>query len=322
MPQEDQQRRTSLVVPILLIALGALFLFRNWHPGFEPYQILRTYWPLILVLVGLGKIWDSSRHRASAQASTGVALGSTLGVVAFVLVLVILLGHYERSRLRWNASGDSDSDRPESTSHTDQVLELQGARSVYAELKMGAGRINVSGGSGHLLNSRFNFNRKWDSPKVDYNVVEGKGRLEISQDQRSGVPFGPSENTWDLIFSNDVPLELLIEMGAGQGNLRLRDMEVTDLQLKMGAGQVELDLTGPRKSDLNVEIKGGIGQATIRVPRDVGFNARAAGGLGSISAEGLQKDGNEYRNDVYGKTPHKIRLDVQGGIGEIELVQE
>jgi len=25
---------------------------------------------------------------------------------------------------------------------------------------------------------------------------------------------------------------------------------------------------------------------------------------------------------VYGKTPHKITLDVQGGIGEIELVQE
>ena len=63
MPQDDQQRRTSLVVPILLIALGALFLFRNWHPGFSPYQILKTYWPLILVLVGLGKIWDSSRSR-------------------------------------------------------------------------------------------------------------------------------------------------------------------------------------------------------------------------------------------------------------------
>src|SRR5215472_13705098 len=110
MPQDDQQRRTSLVVPILLIALGALFLFRNWHPGFEPYQVLRTYWPLILVLVGLGKIWDSSRHRAAGQSSSGVALGSTLGVVAFVVVLVILLTHYQKSRLRLNGSSDSDSE--------------------------------------------------------------------------------------------------------------------------------------------------------------------------------------------------------------------
>jgi hypothetical protein len=323
MPQDDQQRRTSLVVPILLIALGALFLFRNWHPGFEPYQILKTYWPLILVLVGIGKIWDSSRHRSGAQqTSPGVALGSTLGVVAFVLVLVILVGHYQKSRLRFNGSSGSDGDREEYSNHTDEVLELQGAKSVSADLKMGAGQMNISGGSGHLLNSRFNFNRKWDSPKVDYRVVDGKGRLEISQDQRSGVPFGPADNTWDLIFSNDVPLELLVEMGAGQGNLKLRDMDVTELQLKMGAGQVELDLTGPRKSDLNVEVKGGIGQATIRLPRDVGVSAHAAGGLGSISADGFEKDGSEYRNDVYGKTPHKIRVNVEGGIGEIELVQE
>jgi len=326
----DPQHRTSLVVPILLIALGALFLLRNWNPGFSPFHLLRTYWPLILILVGLGKIWDSTRNRGGSsgsggQTSSGVALGSTLGVVAFVVVLVILLGHYQRSRSYASGGGrdrGDDSDRSDYSSHTEQVLELQGAKSVRAELKMGAGQLNVNGGSGHLLNSRFMFDRKWDSPRVDYQVVDGKGHLEISQEQGGGIHFGPSDNTWDLNFNNDVPLELEVEMGAGQGNLKLRDMNVTDLQLHMGAGQVELDLTGERRSDLNVEIKGGVGQATIRLPRDVGVSAHAAGGLGSINASGMHKDGNEYRNDVYGKTTHRIRLDVEGGIGEIDLIQE
>jgi predicted membrane protein len=111
-------------------------------------------------------------------------------------------------------------------------------------------------------------------------------------------------------------------MGAGQGNLKLRDMDVTNLELRMGAGQVQLDLTGPRKSDLNVTVKGGVGQATIRLPKDVGVSAHAAGGIGAVRTEGLNNNGGEYRNDVYGKTPHKITLDVQGGIGEIELLQE
>jgi len=86
--------------------------------------------------------------------------------------------------------------------------------------------------------------------------------------------------------------------------------------------QVELDLTGPRESDLDVTVKGGVGQATIRLPRDVGVRAHAAGGIGSIDAEGLKKDGSDYTNEMWGKTPHKITLDVQGGIGSIELVQE
>jgi hypothetical protein len=317
MPQDDRQRKTSLVIPILLIAIGGLFLYKNWHPGFEPFELLKTYWPLILILVGLGKIWDSSRNRAAGQNSTGIALGSTLGIVAFVVVLVILLGHYQKTR--------GNDDRNENFSnHSSQVIEmrdLQGAETVSATLQLGAGRLNVSGGSGHLLNANFHFDRKWDNPKVDYHVSGSKGILEVNQESGSSN-FAPTDNTWDLNFSNDVPLELRVKMGAGQGNLRLRGMDVTNIDLQMGAGQVELDLTGPRKSDLNVSVKGGVGQATIRLPKDVGVLAHASGGIGSISAEGLHENGNEYRNDAYGKTPHSIKLDVQGGIGEIELIQE
>jgi hypothetical protein len=314
MPQDDRQPKTSLVMPILLITLGALFLFANWLPGFEPYQVLKTYWPLILILVGLGKIWDSSRNRAAGQQPTGIALGSTLGVVAFVFVIVILLGHYQKTRRHTDTSDNFSN-------HTQQVIDLQGAKSVSATLHMGAGQMNVSGGSGHLLNADFRFDRKWDNPTVDYHVSGGKGMLDVNQES-GHTGFGTSDNTWDLNFTNDVPIDLRVDMGAGQGNLKLRGMDVTEVELHIGAGQVQLDLTGPRKSDLNVSVKGGVGQATIRLPKDVGVTAHAAGGIGSVHTEGLHENGSEYTNDAYGKSPHKITLDVQGGIGEIELIQE
>jgi uncharacterized protein DUF2154 len=236
-------------------------------------------------------------------------------------VIVVLLGQYQKSHRKFSSRSD-ESDRGEFASHTDEVLELQGAKSVRAELKMGAGELNIEGGSSHLLNSRFLFNRKWDSPRLNYHVNGDKGVLEIVQDQNSSINFDAGNNNWDLTFNNDVPIELHIEMGAGTGELKLRDMHVTELELHMGAGQLELDLTGPRKSDLEVTLKGGVGQATIRLPRDVAVRAHAAGGIGSIEAEGLKKDGNDYTNEMWGKTPHKITLDVQGGIGQIELVQD
>jgi len=317
MPQDDRKPKTSLVMPILLITIGGLFLFRNWHPGFEPYQVLRTYWPLILILVGLGKIWDSSRNRAAGQASTGIALGSTLGVVAFVFVIVILLGHYQKMRHHDNP----DDNFARHSSHIIEMRELQGAKSVSAALHMGAGQLNVSGGSAHLLNASFHYDRKWDNPTVDYHVTGGRGILDVNQESGQ-ANFGPSDNTWDLDFSNDVPLDLRVDMGAGQGNLKLHGMDITNVELHMGAGQVVLDLTGPRKSDLNVSVKGGVGQATIRLPKDVGVTAHAAGGIGAVRAEGLHEDDRIYTNAVYGKTAHTIKLDVQGGIGEIELIQE
>jgi len=119
-----------------------------------------------------------------------------------------------------------------------------------------------------------------------------------------------------------VPLDLKVDLGAGQGRLRLRDVPVTRLGLDMGAGQVDVDLSGDRKQDLDADIEGGVGQATIRLPSKVGVVVHASGGIGSIIAHGWKHDGDEYTNDAYGKTPATIRLKVEGGVGAIVLIQE
>src|SRR5207244_13186214 len=98
MAQGGNPKRVSLVFPIILITIGALFLFRNWRPGFDPVPILWTYWPLILVFIGVGKIWDNLQRSRNPNAPPGVSIGATFGTIAFVAVLVILLvhgrGHY------------------------------------------------------------------------------------------------------------------------------------------------------------------------------------------------------------------------------------
>ena len=111
-------------------------------------------------------------------------------------------------------------------------------------------------------------------------------------------------------------------MGAGQGNLRLRGVDVTRLEVHLGAGEVNLDLTGPRKSDLTANLEGGVGHASVRLPKDVGVAATVSGAIGSVQVHGLQKQDGEYRNEAYGKSPRTIRLDIHGGIGDIDLEQE
>src|SRR5437879_10347379 len=93
MAQGGNPKRVSLVFPIILITIGALFLFRNWRPGFDPVPILWTYWPLILIFVGIGKIWDSSYRSRNPHAAPAVSIGGSVGAVAFVAVLVLLFWH-------------------------------------------------------------------------------------------------------------------------------------------------------------------------------------------------------------------------------------
>lgn len=311
-----QNERPHLVVPILLIVVGALFLYANYRPSFAPWPIIRTYWPLILIFVGLGKMWDSARRKrqgSDPNAPQGSSVGSTIAILAVVLVFVALF---------WRGRAFSRDGRSASFLHHEaRTVDLQNAKSVNASVQSGAGQVTVSGGSSHLLDADFTFGDSYSNPQVDYKVDSGVGQLTVSQDGES-THFISTRNEWNLRFSNDVPLELKVDMGAGEGHFRLRDVPVTRLNLDMGAGHVDVDLTGERKKDLDADIEGGVGQATIRLPRNVGVIVHASGGIGTVNAHGLKHDGDEYTNDAYGKTPATIRLKVEGGVGEISLIQE
>jgi N-terminal domain of toast_rack, DUF2154/Domain of unknown function (DUF5668) len=318
MADRQFQRRNSLVLPIVLITIGAMFLYANWRPAFDPWPILRTYWPLILVFVGLGKMWDATRARQNPDGtarSGGVSLGATFGALAFVLVLVVLFWHGRAFTRDRHFSNDWQEQQHSRT------VDLQGAKSVHVSLGTSAGEFNISGGSSHLLDADFKYSDSYGMPRVDYNVDGGVGHLNISQDDTT-THFGRSHNEWNLRLGNDVPLELKVEMGAGRGRLHLRDLPVTRLEMTMGAGQADLDLTGDRKSDLIANLEGGVGQVTIRLPRKVGVVVRASGGIGSISAHGFRHEDDEYTNEAYGKTPATIHLKVEGGVGQISLIEE
>ncbi len=313
MPRDGQPRRVSLVLPIILIALGSLFLFHNWRPAFDPWPVLETYWPLILIFIGMGKVWDATYRSRNPNAPPGISIGATIGALAFVIVLVFLLWHgHSFSRRHGFYSGSK---------HAAQSVDLQGAKSAHAWLKLSAGQVTINGGANHLLDADFTYTDAYDDPRVDYSVAGGVGQLNISQDSHS-PHFGRSQNDWNLHFGKDVPLELKLDMGAGQGDLHFHDIPLTRLSLNLGAGQMDVDLTGDRKTDLTADIEGGVGQATVRLPKNVGVIAHAAGGIGSIDVHGLRHDGDSYTNDAYGKSPTTIHLKVEGGIGQITLSVE
>src|SRR5204863_454166 len=220
------------------------------------------------------KIWDSTYRSRNPDAPQRISIGATAGAIAFVVVLVALLIHGRSLSHRHGFYSESQ--------HTAQTLDLQGAKTAHARVEMGAGQLNINGGANHMLDADFTYDGTFDAPRVDYHVDGGVGQLSISQNSHS-THFGRSQNDWILRFGKDIPLDLKVDMGAGQGNLHLRDVPLTRLDLHMGAGQMDLDLTGDRKTDLTADIEGGVGQANIRLPKNVGVIAHASGGIGSIT---------------------------------------
>ncbi|MFC1879492.1 toast rack family protein [Chloroflexota bacterium] len=220
-------------------------------------------------------------------------------------------------------------------------IERGGTDSVRAEIEIIAGHLKVAGGAADLLQADFTYNVTEVKPEVKHSGgtlsiltpdVEGKASLWDMDDYR---------NEWDLRFTNDVPMEMKILLGAGQADLELGDLTLTRLDidtgtgevtldlhgasaltrldLKAGVGEISVDLSGDWQNDLDADISGGVGEMTLVLPAAVCVRVDVQGGISNTNATGLTKDGDDYVNDACGQSNVTLRIDISAGIGNINL---
>jgi len=212
-------------------------------------------------------------------------------------------------------------DEPRELQTETRTVEAAGAKSAEVELRMGAGELRLAGQSqSALLEATFRYNLPRLKPEVDYRVTGTQGVLNIGRRRHSsGINFGHVRNEWDLRLSRDIPLALRINLGAGENDLDLRGLDISSLDVDMGVGQVKLDLRGPHARSFSVTIDGGVGSATLYLPSEVGVRVIVDGGIGSVNTRGLSKDHHTYTNAAYGKSNVTIDIDIDAGIGSLDL---
>jgi len=198
-------------------------------------------------------------------------------------------------------------------------VELGEIESVEINLRMGQGELRIDSGAKELMKGTFLYNvRRW-KPDIDYSDFAGKGRLVIRQGRRSGIPIGKTRNRWDISLNDEIPIDLVVDFGAGKGVLDLRGLDLQSLEIDMGVGDLTVDLSGDLEQDLYVTIDGGIGSAKVYLPENIGVRVNVDKGIGSVHARGMVKRGNSYTNEAFGKTETTIDVEIDAGIGSIDL---
>lgn len=224
-----------------------------------------------------------------------------------------------------------------------EIVERQDAREARVTIEIGAGELNISSGARDLMEGTFTFNVAELQPEIAYAVTGTTGELRVWQPNvEAGLGFLNRNvtNRWDLSFSDALPLEMTVRLGAGENRLSLADLNVRRLSLETGAGETTL-LAGGNLRDLDVQggvgeleinlatagwaedldgrIRGGVGSTLLILPAAVGVRVEVEQGLGSVNVSGLSQEGNVYTNAAYGESNVTLSLRVESGVGEVTL---
>jgi len=208
------------------------------------------------------------------------------------------------------------------TQYDSRSFERAGVEELHLNLDMGAGEMKVGMGTHKLAQAYFTYNVAGWKPDVRYDLQGARANLTIGQHNHNGHKFGSVKNDWDLRVSQEVPLFVTVNCGAGHAQLDLGSLPLREVQVNMGVGQLDLDLRGDPKHDYAVRISGGVGEATVHLPSSAGVYAEASGGIGAIETPGLRKVGGHWVNDAYDQAKVRVHITAEGGVGTIKLIGE
>jgi len=85
------RRRSSIFAGLLLVALGIIFLIGIFHPNLRLGHLIAVYWPVLLIVWGVARIFDYRAAQRSGEQSPAILSG---GEAALIALLVIVLGGF------------------------------------------------------------------------------------------------------------------------------------------------------------------------------------------------------------------------------------
>ena len=183
------------------------------------------------------------------------------------------------------------------------------AESLIIEVAVVAGAVRIGrAGDGRLYNLDLQFCESHFTPHVARAETGTSASLSVELKRRRSArqpPPGDERNRLDLELSREMPIDLVLDLGAGRHHAQLGGLRLRTLDVATGSGRMSIDFDRPTADELRL-FRASVGPGGLRV-----------GGLGYASPDllSLSAGGGEFEIDLSGPWDKDgiVQLDVRLG---------
>lgn len=290
-------RAGNLLLALFLIVAGmVIFLSNLGYASPDFVRQLFSFWPLILIIVGISLFWGGIIPR----------------FIAAVLVIVFAVGVLA---LVFFIPGPG----PQAGVQADLRVEQEhypGLETGRLSLHFGGGRLFVDGQTDHWFDGNF---RGSSQTTPSFNVEQQRLAMNI-RERRVSLPGRNIINIWHIHLSPDLNWDLVVESGAVDGVMDLSGIPLNDFSLKVGAGNMTVRL-GDNGVNGKMLVEAGAANMKILVPEDTGLDIRMNGVLANTNLRqlGWPQVNGRYRSPLYDRATSYVKLDIDVAVGNFTV---
>ena len=233
-------RRGSLVGPVILVLIGAAFLWQNLRPDFSVWHLAARYWPLLLIVWGVARVFEYVAARATSRPVPRTFGAGDVFLAIFICLAGATMFAFERgdwqplriTRRGLEVLGQS------------YEFPVQGAKPIppdatvwiqnpYGNVQVrgtDSKEIQIQGRKSIRAFTRESAQKDDEATRLEI-VIEDKGRVIVRTNQDNIA----RDRLWDRRITTDLEITLP-KTAAIRIESRLGDCEVRDV-----AGPVDID---------------------------------------------------------------------------------
>lgn len=298
--------KKNVTAGIIIILIGIIWLLSNLNIfSFSVVDVLirslARLWPLLLIGFGLNILLRDN---------------SVLKTIVWLIILTVifLYGVFGVTSSPWEYFPPNYN---YSESHDYSLTKEDATEEGFFKYNFGAGEVRFSSTDANLMQVQSNV------PNLDYDQDFENGHKKVIIDfaKRSTFPFKGDPKFFSSVnLHKDVLWEMDLDLGAAEADLDLRDLLLKKLDLDVGAADLALRL-GNKYPQTDVVISAGASNITVYVPKEVGLKIKLNSALSGNNLDGLEleKRGDTYISPDFDQKAVKINLEIEIGVGNLEI---
>ncbi len=302
---------------VVMITLGALFVFRNFGVFYFSWHDLKHLWPVILVILGISLL--------PIKGVVRIILSFIVVIIALIYLSNRPVQHYDNNWSwipDWHWSDDNYSyqdDEYDEESWTDQLLieEYDGqVENAVLDLDAAAGEFNLTTTDDYLI--KFERSGNFGKFYLDADNVGSAVVLKLAMES-GRIKSGNFRNEAEISLNPEPVWVINMDAGAAEIDFDLSPFKVDRIDIDGGASSIWLRL-GDKMDKTDLEIDTGASSITIEVPESVGCEVQTTTILSSKSLDDFDKIENGlYQSPDFDNSDKKIYISIDAAVASLEV---
>jgi hypothetical protein len=191
-------------------------------------------------------------------------------------------------------------------------IESKGEKSLIVKMDLGGGIIDLKkNDSGNILDAEIEYDPEEVDVDVDYRKTGDGGKLYLHSEFEDGdLDFDTDYNYWHLEFTDNIPIDFEMDIGACEAELDFTGLKISNLELDLGASSTEIIFRKPNPERISkINIDAGASELDIK-------------GLGNANFDRFSFEGGvgDFTLDFRGELKHKAYVDIDVGLGSLTIL--